>query len=118
MIDDIPLMEPPSKEQLARHADDLMHRANLVRRDGWDEYRHLWSRGEVIGTALLLVANDELHRCDETPHSGFTRWAFDLWGITGGQADTDAGCPRTRAWFDSIRAGIDVPPPHLPPAAR
>ena len=32
----------------------LIHRANLVRRDGWDQYRHLWSCGEVIGTALVL----------------------------------------------------------------
>jgi hypothetical protein len=118
MIDDWPIFEPPDQDQLARHADDLIHRAHLVRRDGWDEYRHLWSRGEVIGTALVLGDDDELHRCDETPHSGFTRWAFDLWGITGGQADTDAGWPRTRAWFDSIRACIDVPPMHLPPSTR
>lgn len=35
MNDDWPLFEPPSQDQLARHADDLMHRANLVRRYGW-----------------------------------------------------------------------------------
>lgn len=106
MIDDWPICEPPDQDQLARHADDLIHRAHLVRRNGWDEYRHLWSCGEVNGTALILGDDEELHRCDETPHSGFTRWAFELWGITGGQADTDAGLPRTRAWFDSLPSDI------------
>lgn len=118
MIDDCPLFEPTNQDQLARHADDLIHRANLVLRHGWEEYRHRWSRGETIGTALVLVDNDELHRCDETPHSGLTRWAFDLWGIAGGQADTDAGLPRTRAWFDSVRTDMDVPSTHRPPATR
>lgn len=116
MIDDWPIFEPPDQDQLARHATDLIHRAYLVRRNGWDEYRHLWSRGEVIGTALVLGDDDELYRCNETLHSGFTRWAFDLWGIADGQADSDAGLPRTRAWFDSIRA--DARPMHLPPTTR
>ena len=118
MNDDWAIFEPPDQNQLARHADDLMHRANLVRRYGWDDYRHLWSRGEVIGTALVLGDSAELQRCGETTISALDRWAFDLWGITGGQADTDAGLPSTRAWFDSVRAGIDLPPTHLPPTTR
>ncbi len=60
------IFEPPDQAQLARHADDLIRRASLVRRDGWDQYRHLWSRGEVIGTALVLSDDAELHRCSET----------------------------------------------------
>lgn len=116
MIDDWPIFEPPDQHQLARHATDLIHRAYLVRRNGWDEYRHLWSCGEVIGTALILSDDEELQRCGETTISALDRWAFDLWGIGDGQADTEAGLPRTRAWFDSIRA--DVPLTHLPPAAR
>ncbi len=97
------IFEPPDPAQLTRHADDLIRRASLVRRDGWDQYRHLWSRGEVIGTALVLSDDAELHRCSETTISALERWAFDLWGITGGQSDVDSGLLRTRAWFDSIR---------------
>ncbi|MGF2945815.1 hypothetical protein [Mycobacterium sp. Lab-001] len=104
MNDDRPLFEPPNQDQLTQHADDLMYRANLVRRHGWDEYRHLWSYGEVLGTALALDDDAELQRCSETTISALERWAFDLWGIAGGQSDADAGLQRTRAWFDSIRA--------------
>ena len=104
MNDDWSIFEPPDQDQVTRHADDLMQRANLVRRDGWDLYRHLWSCGEVIGTALVLADDAELLRCGETTISALERWAFDLWGITAGESDVDAGLPRTRAWFDSIRA--------------
>lgn len=104
MSDNWSILEPPDQDQVARHAADLIHRANLVGRDGWDRYRHLWSCGEAIGTALILDDDAELLRRGETTISGLERWAFALWGITGGQADTDAGLPRTRAWFDSIRA--------------
>lgn len=98
------IFDPPDQDQLARHANDLMQRATLVRRDGWDQYRHLWSCGEVIGTALVLGDDAELQRCGETTISGLERWAFDLWGITGGQSDVDNGLQRTCGWFDSIRA--------------
>ncbi|WP_166906501.1 hypothetical protein [Mycobacterium sp. DL440] len=104
MNDDWSIFEPPDQDQLARHADDLILRSNLVRRDGWDHYLRVWSRGEVIGTALVLGDNAELQRCGETTTSSMERWAFELWGITGGQSDVDRGLQRTRAWFDSIRA--------------
>lgn len=104
MTDTWAVFELPDQDQVTRHADELMQRSNLVRRDGWDQYRHVWSCGEVIGTALILGDDAELQRCGETPISALERWAFDLWGITDGQADTGAGWPRTRAWFDSIRA--------------
>ncbi|WP_205874831.1 hypothetical protein [Mycobacterium camsae] len=103
MSDDWPLFESPDENKLARHAD-LIHRAQLVSRDGWGRYRRLWSCGEVIGTALVLGDDAELQRCGETRHSALERWAFDLWGMTGGQADAEAGLLRTQAWFDSIRA--------------
>lgn len=118
MNDDPPLFEPPNEDRLSRYADDLMHRANLVRTHGWDGHRHLWSCGEVLGTALVLNDDAELHRCGETTISALGRWAFDLWGLTGGQDDTDAGLPRTRTWFGSIRACIDAPSTHQPPAKR
>ncbi|MCV7230723.1 hypothetical protein H7J73_32440 [Mycolicibacterium komossense] len=98
------IFERPDQDQVIQHADDLMLRANLVCRDGWDRYRHVWSCGEVVGTALVLRDDAELQRYGETTISALERWAFDLWGITAGQADTDGGLPRTRAWFDSIRA--------------
>jgi hypothetical protein len=110
--------EPPDQDQLARRADDLIHRAELARTDGWDEYRHLWSHGEVVGAALLLDDDAELQRSGETKLSAMERWAFDLWGMTGGQADTNAGLSRTRAWFESVHAGTDRPLTHQPPATR
>lgn len=103
-MNDWSIFEPPDQDQVARRAEDLVRRANLVLRHGWDEYRRRWSCGEVIGTALVLGDDAELQRCGEATTSALERWAFDLWGINGGQADTDAGLPRTRAWFDSIRA--------------
>jgi hypothetical protein len=108
MNDNRYIFERPDQDQVIRHADDLMLRANLVCRDGWDQYRHVWSFGEVIGTALVLGDDAELQRCGETTISALERWAYDLWGITGGQADVDAGLPRTRAWFDSLPS--DIPP--------
>lgn len=110
--------ELPDHDQLARQADDLMHRANLALRHGWEEYRHLWSSGEVLGVALVLHDEAELRRCGETPVSALDRWAFSLWGITGGEADCDAGLPRTRAWFDSIRDRMGAPSTHQRPATR
>ncbi|AXN46770.1 hypothetical protein MM1218R_04858 [Mycobacterium marinum] len=103
MSNDWPLSESPDENKLARHAD-LIHRAQLVCRDGWGQYRHLRSCGEVIGTALVLGDDAELPRCGETTSSALERRAFDLWGMTGGQADADAGLLRTRAWFESICA--------------
>jgi hypothetical protein len=103
-VNDRSIFEPTGKDQLARHAHDLIDRAHLVRTHGWDDYRHRWSCGEVLGTALVLGDDVELQHCCETRISALERWAFDLWGITGGQSDVDAGLPRTRAWFDSVRA--------------
>lgn len=104
MSDNWAIFESPDKDQPARYADDLTHRAQLVRQHGWDEYWQVWSRGEVIGTALILGDDSELQSCGETTVSALERWAFDLWGITAGQADTNAGLPRTRAWCVAIIA--------------
>ena len=103
MNDNCSAFEPPNQEHLAWRADDLIRRGRLVRRHGWDDYRHRWSCGEVIGAALVLDDDAELRRCGETTVSALERWAFDLWGLTGGQSDVEAGVRRTRAWFDSIR---------------
>lgn len=118
MNDDWRIFEPPDQYELARRADDLLHRVNLVRAHGWDQYRQLWSCGEVLGVALLLGNDSELQRSGETIVSALERWAFDLWGIVAGQADTDAGLRRTRAWFDSLRAAIGAPDIQQPPVTR
>ncbi|SIC06179.1 hypothetical protein [Mycobacteroides abscessus] len=94
---------PCDAERLAHRRADLLHRAALVTEFGWEQFRHQWSSGEVTGTALVLHDRNELIRCGETVASVLSRWAFDLWGIRGGREDADAGCPATRAWFDTAR---------------
>jgi len=97
---------PLDRAQLRRRKEDLSRRAALVTEFGWDQFRYQWSSGEVLGTALVLHDRDEMQRWAETVDSVLSRWACDLWGIDGGQTDVDAGCPTTRAWFDSIRAEL------------
>lgn len=94
---------PLDDERLYGRKEDLLRRATLVTEFGWDQFRYQWSSGEVLGTALVLHDRDEILRWSETIDSALSRWAFDLWGIDGGQTDMDAGCPTTLAWFDSIR---------------
>ena len=89
----------PTDEDRARRAADLLHRAGLARTYGWDEYRSVWSTGEVAGVAALLGRDDVLAGIGETVQSTWERWAFDLWGVDDGQADVAAGCPATRDWF-------------------
>jgi hypothetical protein len=97
---------PLDDAQLRRRKEDLLRRAALVTEFGWDEFRYQWSSGEVLGTALVLHDRDEMLRWAETVDSVLSRWAFDLWGINGGQKDVDAGYPTTLAWFDSIRTEL------------
>jgi hypothetical protein len=92
--------------RLVRRKEDLLQRAALVTVVGWDQVRYRWSTGEVLGTALVLQDRDEIARWGETAASVLARWAFDLWGIGGGQTDVDAGCATTLAWFDSIRSEL------------
>jgi hypothetical protein len=106
MTDSLPLGEPPGQKRLARRADDLRHRAALVRRYGWVQYRNRWSTGEVLGVALLLDDQAELERCGETTESALSAWACTLLGIIRGQSDTAIGLPATRAWFDAIRGPV------------
>jgi hypothetical protein len=97
------IFAPRDAAQLRHRKDDLLHRAGLVNELGWDRFRHQWSTGEVLATALVLDDQAELKRWAETEHSALSRWAFDLWGIAAGQADLDSGLPATQAWFDSVR---------------
>jgi hypothetical protein len=97
---------PLDDEQLQHRKEDLLRRATLVAEVGWDQLRYQWSTGEVLGTALVLHDRDEMLLWHETADSVLGRWAFDLWGIDGGQTDEDVGCPRTLGWFDSIRTEL------------
>lgn len=94
---------PLNDAQLRRRKDDLLRRAAMVTAFGWHQFRYQWSSGEVLGTVLVLRDHAEMLRWKETEDSIQARWAFDLWGIAGGQADVDAGSPTTVAWFESIR---------------
>lgn len=90
---------PPTAEERDHRRADLLHRAALVQADGWDDYRATWSTGEVVAVAALLGAHDELTALDETLQTAWERWAFDLWGLAGGQSDVDDDCRATRRWF-------------------
>jgi hypothetical protein len=90
----------PTDEDRARLRSDLLSRAALVRTNGWEPYRGVWSTGELIGVAALLETDSELAALGETLQSAWSRWAFDLWGLKGGQADVDNGCEATRQWFE------------------
>jgi hypothetical protein len=90
----------PTDEDRARLRSDLLSRAALVRTNGWESYRGVWSAGELIGVAALLGADGELAALGETLQSAWSRWAFDLWGLRGGQADVDNDCEATRQWFE------------------
>jgi hypothetical protein len=102
------IFAPRSAAQLRHRKDDLLHRAGLVTEFGWDRFRHQWSTGEVLGTALVVNDEAEIERCTETVDSALSRWAFDLWGFVDGQADLDSGLPATRAWFDFVRTELPV----------
>jgi hypothetical protein len=90
----------PTDEDRARLRSDLLSRVALVRTNGWEPYRGVWSTGELIGVAALLGADGELAALGETLQTAWSRWAFDLWGLNGGQADVDNGCQATRQWFE------------------
>jgi hypothetical protein len=55
---------PPDVDRDRRRAD-LINRARLVRAHGWDDYRVVWSSGEVVGVAALLGDHDILEELDE-----------------------------------------------------
>ena len=96
----------PTDDERERRRGDLLHRAELVRTHGWDDYGAVWSTGEVVGVAALLGDHDILGGLDETLQSVWARWAFDLWGLTDGQADVDDNCKMTRRWFIETARGL------------
>jgi hypothetical protein len=54
--------------------------------------------------AYLLDSRDVLTEMSEDENTVLPRWAYDLWGIRGGEADETAGLTRTRKWFMRTRS--------------
>ena len=95
---------PPDVDR-DRCCADLINRARLVRAHGWDDYRAVWSSGEVVGVTVLLGDHDILEEFDESLQTVWARWVFDLWGLGDGQADVDDNGRQSRRWFiDTARA--------------
>ena len=58
-------VEKPAETDRDRRRTDLVARAGLVRAHGWEDYRAVWSTGEVVAVAALLgdhAVLDELGR--------------------------------------------------------
>lgn len=93
-------------EQREACRQDLLIRSAAVVQQGWYDFRRIWSQGEVVGVALVLDDTEELVRQCDTKTSALNRWAFDLWGLDAGEIEVESGCPRTREFFDSLRAVV------------
>jgi YD repeat-containing protein len=104
------LSRRPSEAERAARRIDLVARAEAVRRHGWDDYRYTWSSGEVAGVAYLLGDTTVLAELNETDETALRRYAYDLYGNSGGREDTAAGLTRTRDWFATARAELHSGP--------
>ncbi|CAN3130691.1 hypothetical protein ACNUDN_04497 [Mycobacterium sp. smrl_JER01] len=93
------LLAGPSDGDRTHLRADLLAQAALVRANGWELYRGVWSTGGVIGVAVVLSDHAELATLGESEQSALERWAFDLWGLRRGPADVENGCRSTREWF-------------------
>ncbi|WP_433560730.1 hypothetical protein ACQP1O_24010 [Nocardia sp. CA-151230] len=105
--DHLKTRQPTDAERDALRAD-LVERALAVRQNGWDDYRSVWSSGEVAGVAYLLQEGDLLEELDEHEGSVLTRFAGDLYGFKGARKDIEAGLVGTQAWFATARAELDA----------
>lgn len=63
-----------------------------------------WSSGELAAVAFLLDDQAMLSSLGEDEESVMSRWAYDLFGVTGGEKDCQNGWMRTRTWFLRTRA--------------
>lgn len=97
---------PTDEERLRRRADMLL-RAAIVRRYGWEDYRYQWSTGEVLAVAALLGDEDIISDLGETFQTVYRRWAYDLWGMADAQADEADDLRATRNWFGETELKVD-----------
>ncbi|MFT9663683.1 hypothetical protein ACM0CQ_15710 [Mycobacteroides abscessus subsp. abscessus] len=93
----------PTAESRDRRAADLRERAELVRRDGWEQYENTWSSGEVLGVRAVLGEPGALDPAVEL-------WAPTLWGVGAAEADARTGYQSTRRWLLALQglAALDV----------
>ncbi|MFI9504141.1 hypothetical protein [Nocardia sp. NPDC052566] len=96
---------PSDAERAARQAE-LVERALAVRLHGWDEYRDVWSSGEVAAVAYLLGDTGLMESLDEHEGSILTRFAGDLYGFQGARKEIESGLLETQAWFAAARAKL------------
>jgi hypothetical protein len=97
------LIDGPGDTGRERMRADLIRRARIVRVDGWEHYRHVWSSGETAGVAYLLDDDAMMSELAETATSVLGRWAYNLYGMFVGGEDEAADYPETRAWFAEAR---------------
>ncbi|MFQ6331985.1 hypothetical protein ACLMAL_38535 [Nocardia sp. CWNU-33] len=98
--------QQPGDAERAALQTSLVGQARTVQRNGWDDYRHAWSNGEVAGVAYLLGDTELLAELDETEGTVLSRFAGDLFGFNGAGKDIKAGLPATQAWFAAARAQL------------
>lgn len=98
----------PDDAGRAQIRKDLVRRARTVRRHGWDDYQYVWSSGEVAGVAYLLQDDAFMGEISETDETVLSRYAYDLFGLRGGNQERSAGWTETRAWFETARAELDT----------
>lgn len=99
--------EPSDADRVALRTA-LVERALAVKEHGWDDYRTVWSLGEVADVAYLLNDTELLEELDEHEGSVLTRYAGNLYGFNGARKDIAAGLVDTQAWFAAARAELDA----------
>lgn len=95
-----------SSEALVELRADLIARCRLVREQGWGSFIAVWSTGYVAVVAYLLRDTSVMDDLGEDAESVCARWAFDLFGFAGGEADRPNGWGRTAAWLAETQAVI------------
>ncbi|WP_327139255.1 hypothetical protein [Nocardia sp. NBC_01327] len=97
----------PSDADRAALQTTLIERAVAVKQHGWDDYRDVWSAGEVAGVAYLLGDVALLEELEEHEGSVLTRFAGDLYGFQGARKEIASGLTGTQAWFADARKKLD-----------
>ncbi|GAC62396.1 MULTISPECIES: hypothetical protein [Gordonia] len=103
MAQRIPAKSPGDLVELR---EDLIARCHLVRERGWGSFIAAWSTGYVVVVAYLLRDTHVMDDLGEDAESVCARWAFDLFGFVGGEADRPNGWGRTAAWLAETQAAI------------
>ncbi|MEV6279894.1 hypothetical protein [Nocardia sp. NPDC051832] len=93
----------PSDADRAALRETLVERAAAVRQHGWDDYRQVWTPGELAGVAYLLQDAALLEELDEPEGSVLTRFAGALYGFHGARKEIESGLVDTQAWFADAR---------------